>query len=112
MEPRSRRVAFLRTVAARVAANVHVERARSDRLGRGGWDLSLSRATLAPEEWLPEGARLARLAVWVLLARGDTPSLPGWRAEVDRSYEWPLTRALRRAVCFVPDRVTPPPARP
>lgn len=102
VEPKTRRVAFLRTAAGALGlGNVRVERARSDVLASGGWDVACSRATLPPPEWLREGARLAREAVWVLLARGEAPSLAGWRLARDLDYRWPLGGAPRRAVGFL-----------
>jgi 16S rRNA (guanine527-N7)-methyltransferase len=101
VEPRAKRVSFLRTVAGRLGAgNVQVVRGRSETLGDGGWDAAVSRATFPPEEWVAEGARLSRRAVWVLLARGEAPALRGHLA-TSVEYQWPLTGAPRRAVCLV-----------
>jgi 16S rRNA (guanine527-N7)-methyltransferase len=103
VEPRSKRLAFLRTVGSVLAPGRTVAvRARSEVLDASNWDMAVSRATLPPAEWLREGARLARLGVWVLLARGEIPSLPGWEVAHDVSYALPFSGALRRAVCFVP----------
>lgn len=102
VEPRSKRVAFLRTlVGALELPNVRVTRARSEELGEARAVVAVSRATFPPEQWLGEGARLAEHAVWVLLARDDAPSRDGWRVERDLSYRWPLTGVARRAVRFV-----------
>jgi 16S rRNA (guanine527-N7)-methyltransferase len=102
IEPRQRRVAFLRTaVGALSCANVTVQRARSDELPDQVCDLAVSRATLPPEEWLAEGARLARRGIWVLLARASEPQLEGWQIQDDRRYSWPLTGAERHALLFV-----------
>lgn len=102
VEPRDRRVAFLRsTVGTLGLSRVTVTRGRSDALPPHGWDTALSRATLSPPEWLREGARLARSAVWVLLARGEPPALAGLHVDADIRYEWPLTSAPRRAVRYV-----------
>lgn len=100
VEPRDKRVAFLRSVAGRLDLRVTVHRCRSDRLAGGTFDVAVSRATLSPEPWLAEGARLAREAVWVLLAKGEPPSRAGWWSAVDREYPWPLTGAGRRAVRY------------
>lgn len=103
VEPKTRRVAFLRSAVGELGlGNVRVERARSDALAAGAWDVAVSRATLPPAEWLAEGARLATQAVWVLLARGDAPELDGWGVARDARYRWPLGGAERRAVCFAP----------
>ncbi len=106
VEPRVRRVAFLRTALGRLGrTEVRVERRRSGELPARNWDIAVSRATLPPAEWLTEGARLAKQAVWVLLARSGPPSLEGWHVHHDLGYRWPLTQAERRAVLFVRDAV-------
>ena len=103
VEPRTKRVAFLRTALGSLGrTDISVERRPCQSLTGGQWDVASSRATLPPTQWLREGTRLAQRAVWVLLARGSPPSLPGWRPLLDVSYRWPLTGAQRRAVCFVP----------
>jgi len=101
VEPRAKRVAFLRTVLTELGAvPVHVERRRSDTFDAASFDVAISRATLPPAEWLAEGARLATGRVWVLLARGERPTLEGWTAVRDVTFQWPLTRRERRAVAF------------
>lgn len=100
-EPRDKRVVFLRTsLVALGRKDVKVERCRSRELADAICDVAISRATLPPNEWLPEGARLAKSAVWVLLAKGETPVLEGWSNTFERDYVWPLTGVSRRAVCF------------
>jgi 16S rRNA (guanine527-N7)-methyltransferase len=100
VEPRSKRVAFLRTAVGQLRLRTKVVAERSDALGASCCDVAVSRATLPPEQWLAEGARLARRSVWVLLARGAAPSRPGWQVASEVDYEWPLTHAPRRALCF------------
>lgn len=101
VEPREKRVAFLRTsIGALGLRRVRVARARSESLEVGGWDVAVSRATLPPEEWLAEGVRLAR-QVWVLLAQSPPPARSGWHIDCDVTYLWPLTGVERRAVRFV-----------
>jgi 16S rRNA (guanine527-N7)-methyltransferase len=102
VEPRDKRVAFLRSVIGRLELSATVVRSRSDRLESDTFDLALSRATLPPLPWLREGARLARAGVWVLLAKEAAPELAGWRATADVPYVWPLTQVARRAVRFAP----------
>ena len=105
VEPKTKRVAFLRTLLGTLGrADVRVERARADRLGEQSYDLAISRATLPPDAWLAEGTRLATGAVWLLLAQGAPPSCDGWCADLDATYAWPLTRASRRAIRYVPRR--------
>lgn len=104
VEPRAKRVAFLRSALGALGLErVAVQRARSDTLPDDGWQVAVSRATLAPADWLVEGARLATQAVWVLLARAEAPALEGWRIEQDISYRWPLTGASRRAIRYTPE---------
>jgi 16S rRNA (guanine527-N7)-methyltransferase len=104
VEPRSKRVAFLRSALGSLGlGRVEVERKRSEELEPGRWGVASSRAALPPAEWLREGSRLATGAVWVLLGRAEPPSLAGWSVDRDVSYRWPLTGAERRAVRFVPD---------
>lgn len=104
VEPRAKRVAFLRTALGQLGLGAQLESGRSEQLASPACDVALSRATFPPPEWLAEGARLAREAVWVLLARGETPALAGWRVEREHTYEWPLTQAPRRALRYVPAR--------
>ncbi|MEY2932020.1 MAG: hypothetical protein RL033_2769 [Pseudomonadota bacterium] len=102
VEPRAKRVAFLRTAIGQLRLGAQLESGRSDQLPARTCDVAFSRATFPPAEWLAEGARLARHAVWVLLARGEVPELTGWQLERELSYEWPLTSAPRRALRYVP----------
>jgi 16S rRNA (guanine527-N7)-methyltransferase len=102
VEPQQKRVAFLRTALGTLGCDhVRVERARSEALPDAGFDVAISRATLSPEEWLTEGARLAHERVWLLLASSEPPQHPGFEVVHDIRYEWPLTRAPRRALCLV-----------
>lgn len=98
VEPRSKRVTFLRTVSAKLTTvRLDVVRGRSEELPSAGFDVAISRATLAPDAWLDEGRRLATKAVWVLLARGDAPAEATWAVDRDIDYEWPLLGHKRRA---------------
>jgi 16S rRNA (guanine527-N7)-methyltransferase len=101
VEPRTKRVAFLRTVIGTLDLAVDVRRARSEELGPTSFDVAISRATLPPEEWVGEGCRIARRSVWLLLAQAEPPPSPGWRAELDLRYRWPLSGAERRALRLV-----------
>lgn len=101
VEPRAKRVAFLRTLLHRIdRLDVAVERSRSETLSERSCDVAVSRATLPPAEWLYEGARLARSDVWVLLAREAPPAREGFEIVRSVEYRWPLTDKVRRAVCF------------
>lgn len=103
VEPRAKRVTFLRSVTSRLTTvRIDVVKGRSEVLPSGAAAVAVARATLPPEEWLAEGARLVTRAVWVLLARGPAPSRPGWTIDADVDYEWPLVGHARRAVRYVP----------
>jgi 16S rRNA (guanine527-N7)-methyltransferase len=107
VEPRDKRVAFLRSVVGRLGlVNVTVVRGRSEGV-KTEFDVALSRATLPPREWLAEGARLAR-SVWVLVAREEAPTLPGFVVVEDIRYEWPLTSVERRAVRYAAENLPRP----
>ena len=77
VEPRAKRVAFLRTAVRELQlANAEVFRGRIDALGRGDFDVASSRATFPPEEWLSVGLGLVRRGGLVLVLAGDAWS-PG-----------------------------------
>ncbi|MBM4362906.1 MAG: hypothetical protein FJ104_09520, partial [Deltaproteobacteria bacterium] len=96
------RVAFLRTLIGKFRLErVRLVRGRSEELAEGTFEEAVARATLPPPEWLVEGARLSRGAVWLLLAREDAPSAAGLRVASDRTYTLPLTGAPRRAVRYL-----------
>ncbi len=104
VEPKAKRVAFLRTVVGTLDADVRIESCRASALADGSFDTATSRATFGPEEWLREGSRLARSAVWVLLAREHPPSLPAWEVTDDVRYVLPFSGHERRAVAYRPIR--------
>lgn len=109
VEPLQKRVAFLRTVLGQAsmaddAPRVHVVRKKGEEVAAQGepFDVAISRATLAPVEWLALGAQLtgASGSVWVLLAREPAPEREGWRPVHEEAYRWPLTGAERRVVRY------------
>jgi 16S rRNA (guanine527-N7)-methyltransferase len=101
IEPRTKRAAFLRSVIGTLGrGDIRVERRRSQELPEARWHVAMSRAALPPDQWLKQGSRLAS-SVWVLLGRGDWPTLKNWRREQELVYRWPLTGAERRAARFV-----------
>lgn len=96
-EPLLKRVSFLRTIIGALGlSNVTLRADRGEALPDDAWDVAVSRATLAPPEWLALGLRLAPRA-WVLLAKDPPP--PG-AVEDDVEYTWPLGGAQRRAVLY------------
>lgn len=104
VEPRERRAAFLRTSCGTLERpDIRLLRTRSMEVEAEIAELAISRATLPPPLWLREGARLAKRAVWVLLGQDEPPTLSSWHADLDLSYDWPLTGGRRRAVRFVRD---------
>lgn len=105
VEPRAKRIAFLRTAVGSLSLPrpAKLVDLRSSAVEAASSDVAVSRATFAPAEWLAEGARLARSTVWVLLARAEVPALPGWRVAQQVDYRWPLTGAVRHAVAFSPE---------
>jgi 16S rRNA (guanine527-N7)-methyltransferase len=77
VEPRAKRVAFLRTAVREFQlTSVEVVRERAEGLGRGGFDVATSRATFPPGEWLGLGLSLVRPAGLVLVFAGQA-----WRPE-------------------------------
>jgi 16S rRNA (guanine527-N7)-methyltransferase len=108
VEPRGKRVAFLRSAAGSFpeVGSIGIVDGRSEVVASGSHDVALSRATFSPAEWLEEGARLARVRVWVLLARAEPPALPGWQLVRQVDYTWPLTGVDRQALAF--ERQRPP----
>lgn len=106
LEPRRRRVMFMRLAAGSlgVAGRVDVREGRLEdppEPATCGFDFAYSRATFAPAEWLERGQPLAR-EVGVLLAREEPPSPPtGLRSAQDCPYLVPSSRAPRRIVTFV-----------
>ncbi len=104
VEPLAKRTSFLRTVVGALGrTDVVIERARGSALaGRRAWDVAVSRATLAPPDWLDLGAGLAAPGgeVWVLLAKDEPPAHARAAIEDDQRYTWPLTGAERRAVRY------------
>jgi 16S rRNA (guanine527-N7)-methyltransferase len=103
VEPRAKRVAFLRSALGSLGATMSVKRSRGEDLEESAFEVAVSRATLSPPDWSALGVRLARASVWVLLAQAEPPAQPGWRADLDVRYRWPLTGAERRAVRLVRD---------
>jgi 16S rRNA (guanine527-N7)-methyltransferase len=101
VEPRAKRVTFLRSVTARLSSvRIDVVKGRSDELPGKSFEVAVSRATLPPAEWLLEGGRLATKAVWVLLARSEAPADGAWVSTAAVDYEWPLVGHDRRAVRY------------
>jgi 16S rRNA (guanine527-N7)-methyltransferase len=103
VEPLAKRIAFLRTVVGTLGrTDIVLAKEKGDATAArsaDAWDVAVSRATLAPAQWVPLGLRLAP-TTWALLAREEAPDVPGARATEDFGYVWPLTQAARRAVRY------------
>jgi 16S rRNA (guanine527-N7)-methyltransferase len=104
VEPLGKRASFLRTVLGTVGrADVAIERVRGEALvAASAWDAAVSRAAIAPAQWLALGTKLTAPggAVWVLVATEPPPVHPRAVLETDLAYAWPLTGAARRALGY------------
>jgi 16S rRNA (guanine527-N7)-methyltransferase len=101
VEPRAKRVAFLRTLLHTLGrSDVLIERTRVEALPERSCDVAVSRATLPPPDWLREGTRVARRYVWVLVARETPPETEGWEIARTLEYQWPLSQKERRAMKY------------
>jgi len=97
VEPRAKRVAFLRTLLHAVdRLDVRVERTRIETISDQSCDVAVSRATLPPADWLRAGERVARRDIWVLLARDPAPEAGPFSVMKSVDYRWPLTEKDRR----------------
>jgi len=101
VEPRRRRVAFVRTAVGTLGlggrAEVREGRFEAETIAPGA--VLMSRATFAPAEWLTLAAPVAS-RVLVLLGREAPPELEGWAPIFDESYPVPRTGAARRLVAY------------
>lgn len=109
VEPRQKRVAFLRTAvgALGLEETVTVRRARLEELPPRTWHAAVARATFAPEEWLDRASRLGARDVWVLLSTTAPPVHEAFTLEAEVAYCWPHRNAARRALRYrrrEPDR--------
>lgn len=86
VEPRAKRVAFLRT-ALRAAKReaVILDCRLEDVASAGAFDLAVSRATFAPGEWLGAAREVGREAAVLAAARWEGAS-PGWRLTREVTY--------------------------
>jgi 16S rRNA (guanine527-N7)-methyltransferase len=95
VEPRAKRVAFLRTAVRELQlGSAEVRRERAVALDRGGFDVAASRATFSPEEWLAIGLGLVRPGGLVLVFARDA-WIPG-NAELRATGEVRYTTATGR----------------
>lgn len=107
VEPRRKRVAFLRTAVGSLdtlAGRVEVRELKLDPLAPtvvgSPFDVAMARATFAPSVWLPLALRLATRAL-VLTAAETPPDAPeGSRALHETRYLLPRTGAARRITAY------------
>lgn len=105
LEPRRRRVAFMRTAVGALGLSSRAEVIEgwladdATEAPGGPADVALSRATFPPDEWLARGSHLAP-RVLVLLGRGAAPARPGWALVTERSYVVPSSGASRRVLAY------------
>lgn len=102
LEPRRRRVAFMRTAVGQLGLGSRVE-VIEGRLEPGATspsaDVALSRATFRPSEWLGYASGLAP-RVLVLLAREEPPQRTGWNEVQSTEYRIESTGAPRKIVAY------------
>lgn len=82
-EPLGKRASFLRTVIGLLGrTDVTLVPKRGEAVDKGAFDVAISRATLAPEEWLALGRSLVVPGgdIWVFLAEGEAPA--GQKSEI------------------------------
>ncbi len=114
LEPLRKRVAFLRTAvgALDLAGRARVVEDRLDparpEVAGAPFDVALSRATFAPDRWLPLGLRLAKRAL-VLTAAAEPPAGPRARAVAEARYAIPSSGAARRITAYELAQPQPPP---
>lgn len=101
VEPLRKRVAFLRTVigSLQLVSRVKVVEQKVDPEAVPSpdepFEVAMSRATFAPEVWLPVGAKLAPRTL-VLLAQQDPPTASGMTLERLVTYTLPSNGAERK----------------
>jgi 16S rRNA (guanine527-N7)-methyltransferase len=105
VEPRRIRTAFLRTAAGTVgiAGRTTMLEEKVDpakpAVDGAPFGVALSRATFAPEEWLPIGARLAD-EVWVLTAGTEVAATGDLRLHRRLDYQVPSSGAPRSILAY------------
>ena len=105
VEPRRIRTTFLRTAigALELAKRTTALEMRLDpknpSVDGAPFDVALSRATFAPDEWLRIGAQLAK-EVWVLTAGTDVMSFKGLSLARRLDYEVPSSGAPRSILAY------------
>lgn len=110
VEPLAKRTSFLRTALASVGrTDIVILRGKGEELPAfkgdlsASFDVAISRATLAPADWLNLGDRLAGAtgSVWVLTAREEPPSgRPALTVEETLAYRWPGSQVERTATRY------------
>jgi 16S rRNA (guanine527-N7)-methyltransferase len=106
VESKQKRVAFLNTAIGtlEIMARVRVERLylniESPRVQGQPFDVAISRATFAPEVWLPVGLSLAPRAL-LLTASAELPTTPAGSQRIQSyDYRLPSSDAPRRITIY------------
>jgi 16S rRNA (guanine527-N7)-methyltransferase len=87
VEPRAKRVAFLRTAVRELGLTwVQIVSCRLEGLSGVTADVASSRATFPPAEWLERSRVLAPRTLVFAARRADVEAGPGWRVEAERVY--------------------------
>ena len=106
VEPLQKRVAFLRTVIGTlgVVAQSTVVHAKLDpeavQLEGAPFDIAMSRATFAPEVWVPTGLVLAARSFALLAAQSEPPAPAGSTLQATHDYALPFSQAPRRLAIY------------
>jgi 16S rRNA (guanine527-N7)-methyltransferase len=107
VEPRRKRVAFLRTAVGSLgltdSAEIREGRIEPDSPQVQGqpFDVAISRATFTPEVWVAIGSRLSRRTL-VLTAGAEPPAPPAGVARGEsRTYRLPGSGAPRRVTAYL-----------
>lgn len=110
VEPRRKRVAFLRHVVGELQLQDRVDvveskvNPREPAVHGAPFDVALSRATFDPADWLRLGSHLAS-DVLLFMARQDPPALDGWKVTQRVDYRVPSSDAPRAILRFTLDPV-------
>jgi len=103
-EPLGKRAAFLRSVIGALIPKrtIALEAKRGEDLAKRAFDVAISRATLAPPEWLALGSALVRDGghVWLMLAQEEPPALEGCTIERTIAYDDDATSAKKKLVSY------------
>jgi 16S rRNA (guanine527-N7)-methyltransferase len=101
VEPRAKRVAFLRAAVRELGLGAAVTHGRLEAAGSAAFDVADSRATFDPATWLQAGRRLVREGGRIVVFASREVRREGFESAVDVAYV-SGTGAPRWAGAFVP----------